>query len=270
MIRFISLVAALFTLVAGPVRAGGAEALMSALRMDDMVALLRDEGLIYGDDLAASMLPDGATEAWKRNVSDIYDTGAMKSVIQAQFDAELSEDDIAPLLSFFETDIGRRIVGLEMSARRAISDPSVEEASRDFFTGIDGTDDPRLAAVTRYVEANDLVDYNVVSALNSQFHFYRGLIEGGALDMDLNEVVADIWSDEDNTRQDTRDWVYAYLLMAYQPLPEDELNTYIALSHSAEGQSLNRVLFGAFDKMYNDISYQLGLAIARQMDVRDL
>ena len=122
----------------------------------------------------------------------------------------------------------------------------------------------------RWHSGNDLIEANVAGALNASYRFYAGLVEGGAIEMTESEILADVWSQEEETRTDTTEWLYGFLLMAYQPLDADQMDAYVALSASPEGRALNRALFDAFNKMYDDISYGLGLAVAQQMRGQDL
>ena len=143
-------------------------------------------------------------------------------------------------------------------------------AAREVFRGLDGSSDGRLGLVTDFVQANDLVEANVTGALNASFQFYAGLVDGGALEMSEREILDEVWSQEPETRADSREWLYAYLLMAYEPLPEGDLEAYVDLSSSPEGKAMNRALFAGFNTMYDNISYALGLAAAKQMQAQEL
>jgi hypothetical protein len=120
------------------------------------------------------------------------------------------------------------------------------------------------------VEANDLVEANVAGALNASFHFYRGLVEGGAFSMSESDILNEVWGQEEDTRQDTREWLYGFLLLAYRKMADPALETYIDLSASEQGRRLNIALFAGFNRMYDEISYALGLAAAREMQGQDL
>ena len=50
-------------------------------------------------------------------------------------------------------------------------------------------------------------------------------------------------------RQNTTEWVYSFLLLAYEPLEDADLETYIAFSETGAGQDLNAAMFAAFDGM---------------------
>ena len=265
-----SVFCAVALLGAGPAAAAPVDDLMQALRLPEIIEIMREEGLAYGDDLAADLIPGGADAAWRATVARLYDPLRMQDAVRAGFAETLDGTDLAPLLRYFEDGPGARIVTLEVSARRAMVDEDVEEAAREAFRDIDGGDDPRLGLLDSFVEANDLVDSNVSGALNASFQFYRGLADGGAFALSEQEMLADVWEQEPETRADTREWVYAFLLLAYGPLEDEALADYIAFSSTPEGQVLNRALFRGFNDMYDAISYALGLAAAREMQAKEL
>lgn len=267
---FRHVLAAAVTMAATPAFAEPVDDLMQALAVDRVVAVMRDEGLSYADELAGTMLPSGADADWRETAERIYDAERMEEAVRAGFAESLGETDLQPLIDFFESDLGSRVVDLEIEAREAMVDPAVEEAAREEYRAIAGSDAPRLGQIEAFVEANDLVEQNVTGALNASLAFYRGLGEGGALDIPEDEMLADVWAQEPGTREDTTEWLHAYLLMAYEPLSEDELGRYVDLSRSEAGAALNRALFAGFNDMYNEISYAMGLAAARQMAETDL
>lgn len=253
-----------------PLRADPVDDLMDALHIDDMLTIMREEGMSYGEDLADEMFSGGPIQSWRGVLSRIYDAEKMRAVMRRDFERMLDDTDPAPLIAFFEGETGQEIISLELSARRAMIEDEVEDAARDTFRALDGEDDPRYARITRFIEANDLLEANVAGALNASFQFYRGLVDGGGFEMSEGDIIADVWSQEDETRIDTREWLYGFLLLAYRPLEDEALDAYIDLSSSPEGRALNRALFAGFNAMYDEISYALGLAAARQMQGEDL
>jgi hypothetical protein len=255
--------------LASPGVAQTADDLLDALKIEETVAVMQAEGRDYGRDLADNML-GGTSESWEASVARVYDVEAMEEAVRTAFREALPEDMATPLLDFFTSDLGQEVVTLEIEAREAMVDEDVEDAARERYRDLEGGDDVRLGLVEDFVEANDLVEQNVSGALNASFAFYNGLADGGALEMSESEMLSEIWSQEEDTRNDTTEWVHAYLLMAYGPLSEDELTRYVELSESEAGRALNRALFAGFNAMYNDISYAMGLAAASEMAATDL
>jgi Uncharacterized protein conserved in bacteria (DUF2059) len=242
------------------------------MAMDDVVAVMREEGLDYGRSLDDDMLDGRGGAGWMAIVGVIYDAGRMSETAHKRFAEDLASTDIAPMLAFYDSDLGRRVIGLELSARRALLAPDVEAASQDRATRMRDAGDPRIAMISRFVEVNDLVESNVMGALNSSYAFYRGMNEGGALgdEMAEDEILSDVWAQEPGVRTETGDWVYSFLVLAYQPLSDADLEAYTGFSRTASGQLLNRAIFTAFDQMFLDISRALGRGVSHYMDGQEL
>ena len=246
--------------------------LYEAMGLPQVIAIMRDEGIAYGESVEAQMFPRAGGAAWRATVERIYDPAAMDRTLLAGMAGALDAGAIDAMEDFFLSDRGRRIVALEVSARQALLDDAIEDESRSAAADLRASGDPRVALVERFAEANQLVDQNVAGALNANLAFYQGLAEGKAFSggMSEAEILADVWGQEPGVRADTEAWVYAYLLLAYAPLEDDDLEAYILLSETAEGQALNRALFAAFDTMFTGISRDLGLAAARFMQGEQL
>ncbi|NNE89816.1 MAG: hypothetical protein HKN27_17245, partial [Silicimonas sp.] len=114
-----------------------------------------------------------------------------------------------------------------------------------------------------FVEANNLIDLNVSGALNANLSFYNGLAAGGGFDLPQDEILADVWESADAIREDTNEWIFGYLTLAYDPISDAALADYIALSETPSGKAMNRALFAAFDDLFRGISYDLGKAASR-------
>lgn len=253
-----------------PGRAEPVDDLMEALQIEAMLEIMREEGLAYGADLGSDMFATGPNARWQALLSEIYDIEKMRTVMRTGFEAILQDAEAAPLIRFFSSETGTEIIALELSARRAMIDDDVEEAARAAYRARAGSSDTRLDQLTEFIELNDLLEANVSGALNASFQFYRGLVDGGGFSMSEADIIADVWSQEEETRTDTREWLYGFLMLAYQPLDDAQLEAYISLSSSPEGRVLNRALFAGFNAMYEEISYALGLAAAQQMQGQDL
>lgn len=277
MIRFATSFVFAASLTVAPVWAQSAdeakvERLLQALGMPQMIEIMREEGLSYGETLATEMLPGGTSAEWSMAVSSIYDTDVMYEELQGAFVEEIAGDDIDAMLDFFTTDTGVKIIGLEISARQALLDEAVEEASKEAAAIAKMDKTPRFEMVEEFVAVNDLIEANVVGALNSSYAFYTGLIDGGAMPAGVTAETAlrDVWLQEPELREETTEWVYSFLLMAYQPLTDAELQAYIDFSKSEAGQDMSDALFAAFDGMFDDISRGLGLASSRFMISQEL
>ena len=275
--RFTTAIALIATMTVTPVFAQSdqtakADALFAALGMPEIIEIMREEGLEYGTSLATDMLPGGTSNAWEVAVEAIYDPQMMLEEVRGAFGESLDGDDIGAMLEFYTSDAGTAIINLEISARRAMLDDAVEEASIEASALQMMDETPRYLQVKSFVEANDLIESNVVGSLNSSYAFYTGLIDGGAMPagVTLDTALQDVWIQESDIRDSTTEWVYSFLLMAYQPLSDAELDAYIAFSETEAGQDLTFALFVSFDGMFEDISRALGLGVSRFMMTQEL
>lgn len=245
-------------------------ALWDALGLPDLIEVMQAEGRDYGAGIGREFLPDGGGTGWAAVVARIYDPDKMAQTVEQGFEAGLGAADLEPLLDFFRSDIGQRIVTREIEARWAFLEPGAEEAAREAWRKAGEEAPERAALIEEYVRLNDLIEYNVAGALTANLRFYRGLAAGGAFEMTEEDMLADVWGQEAAIRADTGEWLMAYLTMAYADLSDADIAAYVALSKTPEGQALNRALFAGFDAMYADLSYALGLAVATQMQGEEL
>ncbi|WP_373352797.1 hypothetical protein [Pseudoroseicyclus sp. CXY001] len=255
-------------LAAAPAEAAPEEvaALAEAMQLPGIVAIMQEEGMDYGLSIAEQLFPDAPLADWQQAVEAIYDAEEMTDILLANLGEVLEGEDIAAMTAFFEAEPGATIAGLEHSARAALRDEDVEQMAREAAAIAMADETPRHSQLTRFIEVNDLIEANVASGLNDSLNFMLGLSEGGGLPgMAEGDIFARVWSQEPEIRQNTQEWTYSFLTLAYEPLPDADLEAYIAFSETEPGQALNDGLFEAFDEMYNDMSRALGRAAARYM-----
>lgn len=275
MTRVLSLIyATVFALlVTSPMARSAGEdmaALIDALRIDETVEIMRKEGLRYGSELGAEMLPGVNAKAWQDQVARIYDTDKMAQVVTQGFETALDGKEIAEVVAFFTSETGQEIISLELSAREAFLNEDTEMAAMDAYERARDENSYLFQQVETLISDSDLVDYNVMGALNSNLMFYRGLADGGAFEMSEEDMLADVWSQEGDVRNDSEGWLGAFLILAYQPLDDDELEAYAEFYRSEQGKVLNAAIFEAYDQMYEELSYLLGRAVAQQMQSEEL
>lgn len=248
--------------------------LVDVLKLAEAAQILHDEGLDHAADLNAEMLDGKGGAGWQMQSAAIYDAGRMLETVRTALAAELqgpdNADTLEAIIAFFASDLGTKIVSLENAARAAIQDNDVEAAARARYAALRGSDDARFGMITALVESGDMINRNVTAAMNSNYQFLRGLSEGGAAEMTEDEMLQSVTADVDAITEDTIAWLHGYLLLAYHPLSDDELQTYLTFSQSDAGQTLNRGLFDGFGKAYEDISYALGRAVALNMTAKEL
>jgi hypothetical protein len=275
-VRLLSLLVAVL-LCALPLRAQTVDpaAVIKTLRIPEMIAVMQDEGIAYGDDLEDQLFPGAGGSRWDQAVARVFGGPALLQRFQSAFAERLAADPQAmdQIVGFFGTERGQQILSLEIGARRALLDEAVEEAAAVSVDDMRARDDPRLALLERFVAANDLIEQNVSGGLNASFAFYQGMSDGGAFDaapMPEADMLAEVWSQESDIRADTESWLYPFLALAYEPLSDADLQAYLAFSESAAGRTMNAAMFAAFDEVFRALSRDLGRAAADMLSGQDI
>jgi hypothetical protein len=246
--------------------------LFDLLMLPDIIAIMREEGVGYGDTIGQDLFGGPPTAGWAATVERIYDYDMMEGMVRTDFVASLGNADLSPIIDFFGSDQGQMIVGLEVSARRALLDEAVEEAGKESAAIAAADDNPRFSLVGEFVDTNNLIETNVEGAMNANLAFYGGLLAGGAFDGALSEeeILSDVWGQEAEIRESTTEWIYSFLFMAYQPLDDADLQAYIAFSGTESGGEINRAMFESFDRLFTGISRSLGRAAASELTTLEL
>lgn len=236
--------------------------LIRVMGMSEIIEIMADEGRSYGGEMQQDLLSGRGGPRWGRQVAEIYDVPLMTQVFRSRLDSELAAEDLGPMIDFFASERGQEIVTLEVSAREAFLQDGIEEAGLDMYRQLERDGAPRVEQIQELIEVADLVDSNVVGALNANYAFMTGLSAGGALPVPMSDgdILADVWAQEPEIRKDSIEWLQSYLNMAYTPLSDDDLAAYIAFYDSAPGQKLNTAVFAAYDALFTQISHQLGQA----------
>lgn len=244
--------------------------LVDVLRVQELTAILHEEGLEFGANLSANWLGRDGGPAWRQQVARIYDQQRISEGIRAGLEQTLEDEAVEDVITFFASDLGQTILTLENTARQAMADPEVEASARDRLEQLRGSDDPRLRQINRMIDAGDLINRNVTSALNSNVQFMRALVDGDVFDMSEDEILTDVLAERETIETDTTGWIGGFMLLAYSPLTIEELTTYADFSETRSGRALNAGFFAGFDPLYEDISYALGRAMVLNMSAEEL
>lgn len=249
-------------------------ALSKTLRIGPVMDVMRAEGLQHSVDLSADLLAGQGDAAWRAVVEGIYNTGKMT----ARFDVALAQalageaTVIADSAAFFGSGLGQSVLDLEIQARLALLDKAAEAAAKAAWQDLAASNPARVDLLNRFAVTNDLVESNVMGALNANLAFYRGLSAAGAFGdpMTEDQMLTEVWAQEADIRNETTDWLYPFLMLSYQPLDDTELQAYIDFSATPSGQKLNAAVFVAFDAVMVDLSRDLGAAAGRLMVGQDI
>ena len=260
----------LFLLASCPAEAGDPRLarLYDLLRVSETIVIQREEGMANAIASAPELFDGETPDGWERAVARAYDVERLEEILRSALAQGLEGVDLAPLLEFFASPVGQKVVALELSGRRVFLEPDVEAEARRMWRSAP-EDAPHAQAIRAYMEVNDLVERNVIASMNADFIFLRAYFEG---DSEVNEalILSDVWREEANIRADSAEWLFAYLAMAYGPLSPEEMQANLALWYTPEGQALNGALFDGFSTMVTSVSEDLGRAAGRLLAQEEL
>ncbi|MCI2393653.1 hypothetical protein [Aliiroseovarius sediminis] len=248
------------------------DALWSLLHLDELVDLMGQEGTSMAIAADVDLLGHPGGDRWRRQVNAIYDTDRLKIDAEQAMEAALDAAHLTALRDFYGADAMQDIVKHELTARRAFLDPEVEERARSAWQAERAVSD-RDETILRFIEDNDLVELNVMGALNSNFAFLRAMVDANPVPserMTEDQILLQVWSQEREIRRDTSEWLSAFLSTAYAPVSDDALTAYVAFSQTEAGQALNHAMFKALDEIYIQLSAELGRAVGRMNAQQDI
>lgn len=243
--------------------------LMDALRLPQLVQALRAEGLADAEDLNTDMLNGQGSAFWQHQVSALYETGPMEDAFFHALKSGLDDAALDVAVQFFDSARGARITELEIAAREAMADQTVEQRAAEAFAALpEGDDHGRL--VSEFIAVNDLLELNVALTMSSSYQFSRGLVDGGMLEMTDEQILAQVWASEDGLRAQSQTWLQGYVFLAQKPLARADLEAYVAFADSPAGADLNAALFAGYEAIFTDIAYGLGRAVAMNAAGNDI
>ena len=232
--------------------------LLEALQAPRLLVQLAVEADRSGADVNRDFLGGQGGAILSETVTRLNAPDRLLPKIENTLTRELPEETRALVADFFGSTLGQRIVGLELSARATIFDPSVEQAVRARVA-----DKGVPPIVADMIVQGDLIERNVTDAMQVLRQFYLGRMQGGADDMTLAEIEAFLDENIESVRFETQNWLEAFMTLAYSPLSEDELKTYAAFWQTEVGKAYDRALFKAFLLVFEENSFALGQLVGR-------
>lgn len=237
-----------------------------ALKMEQVFKILQDEGIEGAIEIAREDEAITLSPAWTSRARQIYSIEKMDAAFRIGLAAATDLGNSEEAIAFFETELGQRIVDIELAARTALADDAAEQAAAQTVEAVREIDPDRIALYEQFIEANNLVDSNVMGALNANLAFYRGLgtneMFGG---LDESAMLSQVYTQEPEIRSGMEEWTMSFSVLAYSLLTMEEMSDYIAISEAPSGQQLNSALFAGFDQVFEMHSFELGRAMAEFM-----
>lgn len=249
-----------------------------AFLLEELFEIMAEEGRRSAVMDDATPLQGRALDQFAMDAERLYNPDAMLRAFLAELDVELAAhpEMRADALEFAGTELGKRVLQLEISARSALLDDAVDEAARLALVEARAASETqpeavRLALVRERIAANDLIDLNISLGLNTSFSYYRGMLDEDAVEgMTANELLQLVWAQQDEIRAEIEDWSESFFLLAYGPLSEDEMRALIDYARTPLAVGFNQAMFRAFDTVFTELSLRLGQALGRRLRFEEL
>ncbi|WP_112309352.1 hypothetical protein [Pseudogemmobacter bohemicus] len=237
-------------------------ALEESLGLDALFPVLAREGQNYGDDLDQSMFAGKGGVRWQAIVARIYEPGRLRARFSANLAGALSGKPqvVADAQAFFSSGTGQAIVAREVEARESLLNPDKKEAAEVAAEKLRDTRSPRLRLIRSLIEAGDLVEGNVASGLTGSAAFSEAVIATQPPEQRLPEAdrMAQVWAQEGDIRASTTAWLLTFMVEAYAPLSDADLERFVAFAKSDSGRALNQALFAAYGETFRVVMQELG------------
>ncbi len=256
------LIAAMLTLVftAGAALANAdIDRLVDAMGVPGLIQAFASEGQDAGVAINNSFLNGQGGDVWGETVRRLYDPARLEAELRTAMQESLDGDVAAQALLFFESDLGEKVVDLEVQARQAMLNDDLEAAAK---SAPSATSD----AVSDFLIVRDLIERNTETAMAAQMAFFDGLAATSAGPGDA----PDLEGLRDSLRADTESWLRGYYALAQSPLSGDDVAIYTAFWDTDVGRALDNALFDAFSASYVALSYGLGQAAGRLLPQNEL
>lgn len=233
--------------------------LIDAMGIPQLIAAFVTEGVDAGQSIDEAFLGGQGGDVWANTVQRLYDPQRMENELRTVMSEELDAAIAEQALLFFDSDLGARIIDLEVQARRAFLDETIEEAAK-------AAPSAQSEAVTDYLASRDLIERNTDVAVSAQAAFLDGLVEasGSTEDApDMDQLRARI-------QVDTESWLRGYNALVQSAMTEDDIAIYTAFWETDVGAAVDDALFLAFGQSYTTLSYALGQAAGRLLPQNEL
>ncbi|APX11501.1 DUF2059 domain-containing protein [Tateyamaria omphalii] len=233
--------------------------LINAMGVPQLVEAFVAEGRDAGTSIDDAFLNGQGGAVWADTVARLYDPQRMESELRLVMAEELDPAIAEQALLFFDSALGERIITLEVEARRAFMDDSVEEAAKSAQSASG-------EMVTDYLLTRNLIERNTDVAVAAQAAFLDGMADASGLSgdpPDMERLRARVLID-------TESWLRGYNALVQSALSEDDIAIYTAFWETEVGAQVDDALFLAFGQSYTTLSYALGQAAGRLLPQNEL
>lgn len=243
-----------------------------ALQLPELTRIMAEEALVDAKEQFDPEVSQQDQQEWLSNLGRLNEAGRLQQLLTEALThavSSSSEGDLRRALEFYRSPLGKRVVGLELSARRAMIEPDGRSAAEEAYARSGATAPARRQQLEDLIDAGDVIETSVASGMNAYLAATRGfqaaLGESGS-DRDITET----WAQETEIRDEVGTWVRGLLFLAYGPLSDADIDRLIDFMESPQGQVLADTVLQAFDQVFTRVAYETGMASAARFAGEEL
>jgi hypothetical protein len=239
--------------------------LLESVQTNRLLSILATEAIESGSDVDRDFLNGEGGDFFRETVTRLNDPKRLAPKLEAIYTESMTETQRDSVALFFESDLGQRIIDLELSAREAMIDAEVEAAVKE---RVAGSGVPPL--VQQLIDESRLVERNTEDSLGIVKEFFLGIRSAGQDELTPGQIDAIVEESRAEVEADTREWLGAFLTLSYSPLSDDELSTYLEFWRTDAGRAFDEALFAAFRQIIGENSFAVGQLVGRLQLSQDI
>lgn len=204
-------------------------------------------------------------EEIKKIITEIFDPEPIKNSIIKHIDQELTEEDTHKVLSWLNSDLGKRCSESEINTSSVESIKSMQEYARklQYFPPTE----KRIEIIKKLNNASMATDYAVDISMILELGIKTAIISGfQPITKELfYEISMEIEKNRFKIKSDLQSFAIISSLYTYKSIEDKDLISYIDFLQSNAGIKYQKAAMSAIVDVFKDRSFVLGLTIAEKI-----
>jgi hypothetical protein len=189
------------------------------------------ESIRLSADSAPTMLgiqADDFGSEWSRLVGEVFETAMMHDMALDILSKALDDDLLDHAASFYESDLGQRLVKAENASHMVEDDTLKSESGIAIIDGLVRIGSPRVALLSRLNDASDVEDSSIRAIQEVQIRFLMAAAGAGVIELRMDEpdLREALRSQEGEMRASIKANALANAAYTYQAFSDDEVASY--------------------------------------------
>lgn len=206
-------------------------------------------------------LPENTRDKIHGQISRLFTARDMGRIVLNEIEAGLTEDDIAEVLEWLESPIGRKITKMEEAAGR----PEAIEKMQSYINELEKSPplEERLMLLKKLDEVVGATDTSVTVNINTQFAVATAMISAfkPGSEPRLSAIRKQLETQRPAIRTAMRPQILSSFLYTYMDLTDEEIQAYIDFATTKTGQKYHAVIIDGVEKALVACSTEWGRSI---------